>query len=162
MDDDEKYAFDLAGYITLRGLLTPAEVAAMNDAVDAMLRQSGDPAELQEETPGVSMANSSPLMRGSANVVNRLAAAIGTPDAAAALESALAGPIAQATAQNRGTVLVAELQQALEQLQLDGGRTLTAVEFRELMASAGEPEAETGLLKLEGTRYEFGGQLQWP
>ena len=33
MDAAEKYAFDLGGYVVLRGVFTPAEVATMNLAV---------------------------------------------------------------------------------------------------------------------------------
>src|SRR3954452_18774058 len=38
----ERYAFDVAGYLVRRGALRPSEVAALNDAVDAMRVRPGD------------------------------------------------------------------------------------------------------------------------
>ena len=34
MNDDEKYLFDLSGYLILRNVLNPDEVAQMNAAID--------------------------------------------------------------------------------------------------------------------------------
>ena len=34
MTDDEKYLFDLNGYIVIEGLLSPDDVAAANAAID--------------------------------------------------------------------------------------------------------------------------------
>ena len=34
MNDDEKYLFDLSGYLVLRNVLNPDEVAQMNAAID--------------------------------------------------------------------------------------------------------------------------------
>ena len=48
MDADQKYLFDLTGYIVLRSVLTPAEIALCNAAVDAheheiKIQPAGDP-----------------------------------------------------------------------------------------------------------------------
>eukprot|EP00588_Corethron_pennatum_P033783 CAMPEP_0194350094 /NCGR_PEP_ID=MMETSP0171-20130528/107451_1 /TAXON_ID=218684 /ORGANISM="Corethron pennatum, Strain L29A3" /LENGTH=108 /DNA_ID=CAMNT_0039117609 /DNA_START=557 /DNA_END=879 /DNA_ORIENTATION=- len=39
MSDDEKYLFDLNGYIILRGVFTPEEVAEANASIDRHLDQ---------------------------------------------------------------------------------------------------------------------------
>ena len=69
MDEDEKYAFDTGGYVVLRQLLTPEEVATCNAAIDAMT----DYSSLQGSE---SYSGSSPLMRGRENLYNRLAGPI--------------------------------------------------------------------------------------
>ena len=34
MNEDERYLFDLNGYLLLRGVLTPEEVAELNSGID--------------------------------------------------------------------------------------------------------------------------------
>ena len=48
MDADQKYLFDLTGYLVLRSVLTPAEIALCNAAIDAheheiKIQPAGDP-----------------------------------------------------------------------------------------------------------------------
>ena len=69
MDAAEKYAFDLGGYVVLRGMFTPAEVATMNLAVDTMAAASEQP---QAVSP--SLASAMPLMWGEGNIVRKIAA----------------------------------------------------------------------------------------
>ena len=67
MDADQKYLFDLTGYIVLRSVLTPAEIALCNAAVDAheheiKIQPAGDPHPTGHRPAGAAGA----LLRSSA------------------------------------------------------------------------------------------------
>jgi len=62
MTDDERYIFDLNGYIVVRGVLTPEQVEQANDAVtrrsDQMIERSDAP--LRNTVPGTAFSGSGP------------------------------------------------------------------------------------------------------
>ena len=58
MDADQKYLFDLTGYLVLRSVLTPAEIALCNAAIDAheheiKIQPAGDPTPPWPPRPGL-------------------------------------------------------------------------------------------------------------
>lgn len=53
MTDDEKYLFDLAGYLVIENVLTPTELTHCNQAIDHHIEQrtvAGSKRALSEET----------------------------------------------------------------------------------------------------------------
>ena len=169
MDEDEKYAFDTGGYVVLRGLLTPEEVARCNEAIDAM-------ADHESLVGSESYSGGSPLMRGTNNIFNRLAGPIAALKPGADAD-AVAGALHGITESGRGVIPVEELHAALERFELDGWKLQpaqidalmeTAVELsREgFVPVAGRPHQvsapDDGLLSVGCSNWRIGGQLEWP
>lgn len=62
MTDDEKYLFDLTGYLVIENALSPEEVALCNQAIDNRLAE--DLAEFEEREASLSLAGRSTTMQG--------------------------------------------------------------------------------------------------
>eukprot|EP00586_Coscinodiscus_wailesii_P006470 CAMPEP_0172488238 /NCGR_PEP_ID=MMETSP1066-20121228/17674_1 /TAXON_ID=671091 /ORGANISM="Coscinodiscus wailesii, Strain CCMP2513" /LENGTH=311 /DNA_ID=CAMNT_0013255337 /DNA_START=310 /DNA_END=1245 /DNA_ORIENTATION=+ len=62
MTDDQRYLFDLNGYIIIRNVLTPDEVKAANDAIDKHQNEmiARQPAALRNAVPGTTMYGTGP------------------------------------------------------------------------------------------------------
>jgi hypothetical protein len=59
LTDDQKYLFDLNGYIVIEGLLTPDEVSAANAAIDARAES------IKTRSDGHTLSGGSPALEGS-------------------------------------------------------------------------------------------------
>jgi hypothetical protein len=177
LDEDEKYAFDTGGYVVLRQLLTPEEVNACNEAIDAMT-------VFDELVGSESYSGGSPLMRGRFNLFNRLvdpimtlqpsAGAVHALDAVADALHAAAEAVPQV---DRGTIALEDLRAVLNRFELDGW-TLNTEQVEALIQTAdelsregfkpvvGKPhrvgEARDGLISVGCSNWRISGQLSWP
>lgn len=58
MNDDERYLFDLTGYLVIKNVLTPEEVARCNEAIDRHADQ------IKERLGDLSLSDNSPALKG--------------------------------------------------------------------------------------------------
>jgi hypothetical protein len=137
-------------------LLTEAEVAEMNTAVDVMTAG-------QEYTESVSYANGSPLMRGTRNVVRIVADVLGVPDSTLFLSAMEAAGYTPADELRQNEVMSRdELEQMLRNFVPPGRDSeLSDVEVTAVLAAL--PTAQDGsTVRLGATRRDIGGMLSWP
>jgi hypothetical protein len=153
MDDEERFIFDLSGFIVLENALSPSEIDRLNAALDAH-------DHLASRSPSYSGSHRG--MIGEGNPVGRICTAL--IDQAGASGEELTFEAAASALQDAGfpgdapTADAEQLRAALQALELSPG-PLAEPQIEDLIALA-EPAAD-GAIKLGSTRIDLGGMLEW-
>jgi len=153
MDDEERFIFDLSGFIVLENVLSPSEIDRLNAALDAH-------DHLASRSPSYSGSHRG--MIGEGNPVGRICTAL--VDQAGASGEELTFEAAASALQDAGfpgdgpTADTEQLRATLQALELPSG-PLAEPQIEDLIALA-EP-ATDGVIKFGSTRIDLGGMLEW-
>ena len=151
MTTEEQYIFDLAGFVVIRGCLSPEEVARANAAIDRHSHLTTRPDD--------SYSHGSQALRGENNLISKLAWALGGDLGAAG--DRMAAAYEEARGEDSAVVTLGSLKAALaaaapEQVAALGAVAEQAVDSQHMSQQAGITREES-VVQLGTSRGDLGG-----